>query len=161
MKNKVLLPSWIYQNKIVTTIEEIANIANLSVNSLYGFVYGIHFQGNKFYIGKKNFFNTKELHCLKNGTKRENHVRFIGRIVDHKRTTLEVVQNESDWLSYYGSLKDTRGLIVLRRKILDIAISKRQLTYLEVFWQFRLNVLQDSRFLNENILGKFFRNNIT
>ena len=160
MDKTTLLPNWIYQNKIVTTIEEIANIANLPVNSLYGFVYGIHFQGDLFYIGKKNFFNTKELPCLKSGEKRVNHIRFIGRNIEHKRTTLEVVQNQSDWLSYYGSSKETKGLVLLSRKILDLAQSKRRLTYLEALWQFKLNVLEDARFINNNILGKFFRNNL-
>ena len=44
----------------------------------------------------------------------------------------------------------------LKRKILQVAFNKKELTYLECKWQFVLEVLETNKYLNDNILGKFY-----
>ena len=158
--NPLQLPNWMLQGQPIYSIDDLATIAGLPPLDLFGFIYGIGFDGGLLYVGKKNLWTIRELPRLKDGSKRQGHVDFIHRIKDHHRVELEVVKVESNWLSYCGSCKETKGLIPLRRKILDIALSNRRLTYLEVYWQFKLNVLEDPRFINSNILGRFFRGNL-
>ena len=68
------------------------------------------------------------------------------------------VQKESDWKTYYGShsfIKEANKED-LERKILQVAYNKKELTYLECKYQFVLEVLEDKKYLNDNILGKFY-----
>ncbi len=44
----------------------------------------------------------------------------------------------------------------LERKILQVAYNKKELTYLECKYQFISEVLEDKKYLNDNILGKFY-----
>jgi len=39
-------------------------------------------------------------------------------------------------------------------------IGKKSLTYWEVWWQFKLDVLSDPQSINENLMGKFFRKDL-
>ncbi len=48
------------------------------------------------------------------------------------------------------------GAFGLERKILQVAFNKKELTYLECKWQFVLEVLETNKYLNDNILGKFY-----
>jgi hypothetical protein len=73
-----------------------------------------------------------------------------------------MVESESDWKSYYGSHQLIKEEIKkgnqqdFKRIILQLAYSKKELTYLENKWLFNMNVLEDDLYLNDNILGKFF-----
>jgi hypothetical protein len=42
------------------------------------------------------------------------------------------------------------------REIIKLCNSKKQLSYYETYWQFKLDVLSQDTY-NENILGKFYR----
>ena len=68
------------------------------------------------------------------------------------------IQKESDWKTYYGSHSFIKEANIgdLERKILQVAFNKKELTYLECKWQFILEVLETNKYLNDNILGKFF-----
>ncbi len=114
-----------------------------------GFVYKIiHIPTGKFYIGKKSLSQTRRLKPLK------------GKV--RKR----VVKKASDWEKYYSSnewikseVKEGRGGD-FEREIIQFCFSKKSLTYWEVWWQFKLDVLADSQSINENLMGKFFRKDI-
>ena len=70
----------------------------------------------------------------------------------------KIVQKESDWKTYYGShsfIKEANSED-LERKILQLAFNKKELTYLECKWQFVLEVLETNKYLNDNILCKFY-----
>ena len=72
--------------------------------------------------------------------------------------TFKRVLKESDWKTYYGShafIKDAND-DDLERKILQVAYNKKELTYLECKYQFILEVLETPKYLNDNILGKFY-----
>ena len=133
--------SWKFKGNIVT--EE--NTPEGAV----GFVYKIiHTPTGKFYIGKKSLTSTRRLKPLK------------GKI--RKR----VVKKASDWEKYYSSnewikseVKEGRGGD-FEREIIQFCFSKKSLTYWEVWWQFKFDVLSDPQSINENLMGKFFRKDI-
>ncbi len=133
--------SWKFKGNIVT--EE--NTPDGAV----GFVYKIvHIPTGKFYIGKKSLKQVRRLKPLK------------GKV--RKR----VVRKASDWEKYYSSNEWIKGEIKagraedFEREIIQFCFSKKSLTYWEVWWQFKLDVLSDPQSINENLMGKFFRKDI-
>lgn len=130
--------NWLYKEKEVTE--------DLIPEGSIGFVYMItHIPTGKFYIGKKSLTSTRRLKPLK------------GKV--RKR----VVRKASDWEKYYSSNEWIKSEIKqgkeneFKREIIEFCFSKKSLSYLEVFYQFKHNVLQNENSINENILGKFFR----
>ena len=120
----------------------------------YGYVYQTtHIPTGKKYVGKKSLiYNLKK----KLGKKEKALWEGKGRPPMYKR-----VLKESDWETYYGShafIKDcvNESPNDLTREIIHIAYHKKELTYLECKYQFSLGVLEDKKYLNDNILGKFF-----
>ena len=113
-----------------------------------GFIYMIeHIPTGKYYIGKKNLWAKRTLPPLK-GTKR-------------KRKIIK----ESDWKSYMSSnqwIKEEASVDVtaFKKKILQFCYSAKSLTYYELYWQMKYNVLADENSLNDNLLGKFFRKDL-
>ena len=135
---------WLYKNK------EIKEISDLPKNT-FGFVYQTtHTPTGKKYIGKKSLiYNLKK----KLGKKEKSLWEGKGRPPTFKR-----VLKESDWKTYFGShsfIKDANKED-LTRQILQIAYNKKELTYLECKYQFISEVLEDKKYLNDNILGKFY-----
>lgn len=66
----------------------------------------------------------------------------------------------TNWKTYQSSSKEIKQLLKTNEgtyTVLTYAETNRQLTYLEVSYQFKLNVLEDESYLNSNILGKFFK----
>ena len=97
----------------------------------YGFVYLIEVDGLK-YIGKKNFL-------AKRGKK------YV----------------ESDWKTYKSSsdlIKDKLKTHEGEFKILEFAHTKRELTYLEVKYQMKNDVVESDEWANKNIGFKYYRN---
>jgi hypothetical protein len=114
-----------------------------------GFVYKIiHTPTGKFYIGKKSLTSTRRLKPLK------------GKV--RKR----VVKKASDWEKYYSSNEWIKSEVKegragdFEREIIQFCFSKKSLTYWEVWWQFKLDVLSDPQSINENLMGKFFRKDL-
>jgi len=124
-----------------------------------GFVYQItNNKTGKFYIGKKSLYsNTK-----KKLTKKEL-AQYTG---PGKKPTKKLVTKESNWFEYWGSNKvllkeiQENGVKDFDRMILKFCFNKKQLTYYEVFFQCRLNVLHTDSSYNDNILAKFFRKDL-
>ena len=135
---------WYYLDK---QIKEISDLPK----ETFGFIYcTTHTPTGKKYIGKKSLiYNLKK----KLGKKEKALYEGKGRPPTFKR-----VLKESDWKTYYGShsfIKDANKED-LERKILQVAYNKKELTYLECKYQFVLEVLEDKKYLNDNILGKFY-----
>ncbi len=132
---------WLYENKEVG----LDNIPDDAV----GFVYMIeHIPSGKYYIGKKILNYTVKRPPLK-GKKR-------------KRTVVK----PSDWETYYSSSDWIKEQVELgrvddfKRTIIQFCNSKKSLTYYELYWQMKYDVLSDPKALNQTILGKFFRRDI-
>jgi len=124
-----------------------------------GFVYEIkNIKTGKFYIGRKSIFsNTK-----KKLTKKE--------LAEHtgpgKKPTKKLVTKESDWENYWGSNKvllaeiKENGTSDFRKEILKFCFNKKQLTYWELHFQCKCEVLFSDKSYNDNILAKFFRKDL-
>ena len=134
--------SWTYKNK------KIGDITQFPENT-FGFIYqATYLPTNEKYLGKKVLSFNRTLPPLK-GTKRKRKV-----------------VKESDWQTYYGSHEKIKSLLKenkhleFQREILEFAFNKKHLTYLETKYLFCNNVLENKEYINDNILGKFFRKDL-
>ena len=103
----------------------------------------------KKYLGKKNFFFTKS---IKKG-KRE-----LALMTDKRGSKKKVIKTESDWKTYKSSnefLKQQQDKD-LHKEIIMFCKSKGDLTYYETKLQFQCEVLESDKWINGNILSKFF-----
>lgn len=133
--------------KTPTFLNSAGNIESLLSNKEFaiGFVYLVKNKvtGDK-YIGKKMYFKKAK--------------RFIGK---RKR----IVLVHTDW-AYYST--SNKGIIDKFKKspldyefsILKNCSTKKELSYFENWHLYSLNVLRDSKYLNDNISGKFFRRDL-
>lgn len=143
---------WYYKNQIIDSIEQMPK-------NTWGFIYKItNIDNNKFYIGKKQLYNKNN---VKIGKKEKQQITGKGR-----RPCKKIIIKESNWLLYYGSnkslLEDIKNLgeSAFKREILEFAFNKKQLTYLEIKYQILNDVLEKDNSYNDNILGKFFKNDV-
>ena len=165
---------WIYEHKELTSLPEGA----------YGFIYWLKLSDGTKYIGKKACKVLNTLPARKDGVKRKDHSKFVkkyvmlnpntGSIVTSKPMirklraegqtatikTYEEVYKESNWKTYLGSSEELDTSKVESKVILAFAYSKRELTYLETKQQFINNVLEDKEYLNKNINGMWFKDNL-
>ena len=110
-----------------------------------GFVYRIfNRQTEQVYIGKKILLNKRTRKPLKG----------------YKRKRIDYV--ESNWMKYTGSNKITKDWDIKHcyREIMYICYNKTMMSYYETKLQFNENVLENDKFLNDNILGKFYKKKI-
>ena len=138
--------SWIYQGKQFEELDIPAGAV--------GFIYimtAIIDGKSVAYIGKKNFFANIKKPMGKKALAMSTDKRL-------KKYTREL---KPDFMRYYSSnkiLKDAhKAEVQIRREILRICYSATELTYQEVKYQFKYEVLEREEFLNGNILGRFFR----
>ena len=152
MKNK--LPEW-QESGVGLTVTDISQMPKNTI----GFVYYIQYMDGMKYIGKKNIFATKTLKGLKSGKTRPN---IIDRVYKNTgkgfRQAFDIIRVESNWKDYTGSHKEAKIRIPKYRTILQYAKTNLQLTYLEAKWLFKESVLERDDYINDNILGKFYRN---
>lgn len=103
------------------------------------------------YIGKKNFFAN---------IKRPLGKKALAMSTD-KRLKKYRREIKPDFMRYYSSnkiLKEAhKAGVIIRREILKICNTQTELTYQEVKHQFLYDVLENDKYLNGNILGRFFR----
>ncbi len=137
---------WYYQSLPVYSIEDLPNHENL-----HGFVYIIRDSvSNKIYVGKK------VLHHV-----RKTKISQRQKTLTKTRKTYKQVVKESDWKDYYGSCKELLADIKqygperFTRVILELCCSKKYLSYAELKWQIKLDVLLPGNY-NGNILGRYY-----
>lgn len=133
---------WYYKNNIIKSVDDMPH-------NTFGFIYEIHhLKTGRKYIGKKQLMSNRTLPPLK-GQKRKRKI-----------------VKESDWKTYFGSQKEIKNLVKenkgegFERQILQFCYTKKQLTYYELKWQFNRGVLEDDQYLNDNLLGRFFRKDL-
>lgn len=148
--------SWRFKDKLITEIADMPE-------GTFGFIYRVtHLPTKQKYIGKKVLFfernvklGKRELEALKE----ERKAAGIGGRVPQKKKVVK----ESDWKEYYGSQEEIKKLVRSSkpedwtREILDFVPTKKLLTYYEIKHIFINNALEDNDFLNDNILGKFYK----
>lgn len=135
-KPRATTPEWLFDGKPVDPV---------IFEGMAGFIYKItDLSTGIAYIGKKTLV-TNRVRTYKTGRKRRR------------------ITKESDWRSYWSSSKELHDLVnrrgpeLFRREVLIVCATKRDLSYCEVKVQFELNVLEDERYLNFNVLGRFFK----
>lgn len=143
------------------TVEDLINDPDFNINDYEGYIYMTTFLDNgKIYIGKKNFFHTTN---KKLGKKEISELP----VTRGKKPTKKSVIKESDWKTYYGSAKEIKEYVSkfppynIIRSVLKLCKTKRGLTYWETKMLFQYNVLENDRYINNNILGKFFRGDLS
>ncbi len=121
----------------------------------YGFIYKISYIDQesgkeKSYIGKKNFYFETN---VKKGKKE------LIAMADKRGSKKKKVVKESDWKKYKSSndFLNSLELNALHREILLLCYSKTELTYQETKHLFLNEVLESDKYLNNNILGKFYK----
>jgi hypothetical protein len=139
-----------------TTVEDLINNPNFNIDEYIGYIYvTLHLPTGRQYIGKKNFFHTTN----KKLGKKELAELPVAR---GKKPTKKQVVKESDWKTYYGSAAEIKVLPKdeMNRYVLKLCKNKKELTYWETKMLFQYNVLEDDRYINDNILGKFYRKDL-
>lgn len=117
-------------------------ITSIPDSTMYGFTYRINYTDNTYYYGKKTFVRQVKLKPRK--TDRKNAKRLVWK--------------ESDWKKYEGSSKNTKDKVVESKHMLELAPTKRALTYMETRLLFFHDVLFDDNCVNDCIGGKFWDN---
>jgi hypothetical protein len=150
--------NWLQKNTEVTE--------DIIPDEAVGFIYMItHIPSGKYYIGKKSLesvrtvkIGKRELQKIKEERKA---VGMGGRAPLKKK-----VRKASDWEKYYSSnewiieqVKEGKA-DEFKREIIQFCNSKKSLSYYEVYWMFKYDVLLDHNCLNGNISGKFYRKDL-
>jgi hypothetical protein len=139
-----------------TEVEDMINDSSFNFTEYYGYIYmTVHTKTGRTYIGKKAFQHTTN---KKLGKKELAEIP----VTRGKRPTKKQVIKESDWKTYYGSANEIKLLPKdeMKRYVIMLCKTKKQLTYCETKYLFQYNVLEDDRFINDNILGKFYRKDL-
>lgn len=121
-----------------------------------GFIYMLHFSDGKKYIGRKNLYSY---------TKRNFGKKELALMTDKRKKTYEIVKKEMKWQTYEGSKKEIKdlkedGITVVKKEILKVCFTLKQMTYYETQCLFSYGVLEGYDFYNDNILGKFYRRDL-
>lgn len=123
----------------------------------YGFIYAIKItiDGIQYtYIGKKNFYSNR---TVKKGKKE------LAAMTDKRGSKKKKVTklNYQNYCSSNARIKEAiKDGIEPKRFILKICYSKMELTYQETRYLFKLDVLENDNYLNDNIQGKFYRSKL-
>lgn len=144
------MKNWLYKDKEVTKVED------FNEPKLFGFIYKIvNLNTGQYYVGKKFIIHSSK---RKIGKKEKALIEGKGR-----RPSFERVKKESDWKTYFSSSEIIKedikqnGSDHYKREIIQLAFSKKELSYLEIKLQFQLDVLVDPMSLNDNINGRYFK----
>ena len=140
---------WIYQDRPVPKTKP----------KFFGFIYVIEYTDGTLYLGKRHFYQTKIMKPLKSGIQREGG-EFFNKIINHKVTQMERVTTENSWREYEGSSKKTKHLTIKKKTMLQIYGNSLNLTYGELEYMIKLDVLRNDMYHNDNILGKFYQKKI-
>ena len=132
---------WLHQGQEVSEIPE----------DTYGFIYRIVYTDGKRYVGKKNCYSLTKKYL----TKKE-----LAEINDNRLKKYKIVKKESNWREYAGSFKGAKDREIAYKEILMFCKDKINLTYAEAEIMFKLDVLRNDTYLNENILGAFYKGKI-
>jgi hypothetical protein len=136
--------SWIYKGKIFTE--------DMIPENAIGFIYNMTaiIDGKSIsYIGKKNFYADIKTKLSKKAMPTDKRLKTYKRV---KKATYQNYYSSNEVLK-----KAHKDNIKIKRDILMICTTKLELSYQETKHQFVLGVLESDKYLNGNILGKFYK----
>ena len=127
-----------------------------------GFIYELEYTDGHRYIGQTRMFSQNELDAMKNGTKRQGHIKFVNRNRKGRRVKREIVRKENKkWRDYEGSTDNSIGKTLKSKKILRLCEQSIDLHYWETYYLMVNNALFDDTFLNDNVGGTYFAGKVT
>jgi hypothetical protein len=136
--------SWIYKGKEFTE--------DMIPENAIGFIYNMTaiIDGKSIsYIGKKNFYADIKTKLSKKAMPTDKRLKTYKRV---KKATYQNYYSSNEVLK-----KAHKDNVKIKRDILMICTTKLELSYQETKHQFVLGVLESDKYLNGNILGKFFK----
>jgi hypothetical protein len=136
--------SWIYKGKEFTE--------DMIPENAIGFIYNMTaiIDGKSIsYIGKKNFYADIKTKLSKKAMSTDKRLKTYKRV---KKATYQNYYSSNEVLK-----KAHKDNIKIKRDILMICTTKLELSYQETKHQFVLGVLESDKYLNGNILGKFYK----
>jgi hypothetical protein len=140
------MSNWIYEGKDFTEFD----IPDGGIGFIY-IMTAIIDGKSVAYIGKKNFFAN---------IKRPLGKKALAMSTD-KRLKKYTRELKPDFMKYYSSNKTLKEAhkagVPIKREILRICYSQMELTYQEAKALFVEEVLENDMYLNQNILGKFYK----
>lgn len=152
------MAEWLWEDKILTE-DDIPK-------DTIGFIYLIeHLPSKKYYVGKKSLYSVRNLKIGKRELQRikeERKSKGIRGSLPKKKQ----VKKSSNWVDYYSSNEWIQSEVKngnrddFKRTILQFCYSKKALSYYEVHWLFKYDVLLDENSLNGNISGKWYRRDL-
>ena len=142
---------WKYKEKVIEKIEDFGD------NPPFGFIYvTTYIPTGKKYLGKKSLFS------ILNKKLGKKEIAQLPITRGRTKTTKQIIK-ESDWKTYYGSEDFIKQKIKEKkqndftREIIHLVENKKLLTYFECKYQFMYGVLENEEWINQNVLGKFYR----
>lgn len=132
--------SWTYKDKAVTSHDDL-------LPDCTDVVYCIYYESGKKYVGKKTVRSMRRL----KPTKKQLAIRK-----NYKR----VEEVNLPFADYEGSSKETIGEVIKRKEILYQCSTKKAATYVESAILFNESAIFVDEYLNKNISGKFFDNDL-
>lgn len=159
---------WIYEGKVITKISDLPE----KERKAFGFIYCIvlNHGGNSYeYYGKKNFFSVKTKRASKKQVREKGKSAFRRKKQKRGKNSgewyyYESVRTEMNWQNYNSSSKEVQKLIKngaqFTKYIVQIVHEESMMNYYECKHQFCSGVLEEERFLNGSILGRFHKKNI-
>lgn len=151
MKRKIKNLPWydFWRGNVIDTIPE-----KCLGNFNSGFIYLLEFNNGMKYIGKKNFYLRRTGEKLTTGFERDGHISWT------RHREKERFYTESRWKDYLGSGKSYKKSDVVKKYIIWLCQTRKQLCYYEAYELFKANVLANNAYYNDNILGKFYRRDL-
>ena len=133
--------NWTHNSKDILSHDDLTS-------DVVGFIYCIKYKDGRRYIGKKLIRSARRV----KPTKAQLAIRK-----NYKR--VEMV--DLPFVNYEGSTKNSVGLEVQNKIILELCSDKINLDYCERKWLIHYDVLNSDKYLNDNIGGTYFRGKIT
>ena len=153
MKKQPVVDSipWSYQGVLVTP----ESIPSWAIGYIYK-ISKLDEWGNviKIYIGKKVL-----------QSKRRTRIGVRAKKATKTRKTFQTTVKDSGWQHYWSSSNELKedvkkcGEMAFKREIVEWAWSKKYLSFAEVEWQIKLDVLRKDTY-NGNILSRFFKRDL-
>lgn len=160
--------SWLYNGVKISEIKDLPK----EEQDAFGFIYCIvlNYKGESFeYYGRKNFFSIRTKRASKKQIKEKGKSAFRRKKQKKGKNAgdwyyYELSKTEMKWQDYNSSSKEVLQMInngaQYTKYIVQIVQEESMMNYFECKHQFCSGVLEDERFLNGNILGRFHKKNI-
>lgn len=159
---------WIYNGQDIKSIKDLPK----EDQKAFGFIYCIvlNYKGKSFeYYGRKNFFSVRTKRASQKAIREKGKSAFRRKKQKKGKKAgdwyyYEEARTEMNWQEYNSSSKEVLKMIAdgaqYTKYIVEIIQKESMMTYAEAKHQFCSGVLEDERFLNGNILGRFHKKNI-